>query len=76
MGGWVDGWVTGWVSGWGHSCQITKYEINLDLIKIIQFYLKIYDLWRHSHLWVSVWVVQWVNGWVGGWGQVKSLNIE
>ena len=58
------------------SCQITKYEINLDLIEIIQFYLKIYDLWRHPHLWVSVWVVQWVDGWVGGWGQVKSLNIE
>ena len=27
--------------------QIIKNWINLDLIEIIQFYLKIYDLWRH-----------------------------
>ena len=31
-------------------------QINLDLIKIIQFCWKIYDLWRHPHLWVDVWV--------------------
>ena len=43
-------------------CHITKYQINLDLIKIIQFYLKIM---RHPHLWVGVWV--------NGWGQVKWL---
>ena len=29
------------------SCQITKNEINFDLIEIIQFCLKICDLWRH-----------------------------
>ena len=44
------------------SCQITKYRINLDLIGIIQFCLKIYDLWRHPHLWVGVWVVGWIGG--------------
>ena len=33
---------------------------------MIQFCLKIYDLWRHSHLWVSVWVVGWMNGLMGG----------
>ena len=44
------------------SCQITKYQINLDLIKINQFYLKIYDLWRHPHLWVGGWVDGLVNG--------------
>ena len=54
-------WVDGCVDGWG-SCKITKYQINLDLIKIIQFCLKIYDLWRHPHLWVGVWVVRWVDG--------------
>ena len=54
------------------SCQITKNCINLDLIEIIQFCLKIYDLWRHPQLWMSVWVV----GCLDGWGHVKSLNIE
>ena len=51
------------------SGQNTKYEINLDLIKIIQSCLKIYDLWRHSHLWVGVWVVGWMGrlmGWLMG----------
>ena len=52
----------------GGSGQITK-NLNLELINIIQFWLKIYDLWRHSHLWVG-------DGWVNGWGHVKSLNIE
>ena len=49
--------------------QIIKNQINLDLIEIIQFCLKIYDLLRHPHLWV-VW-------WMGGlicesmvWGKV------
>ena len=55
------------VGGWVGSGNITKYQINLDLIEIIQFCLKIYDLLRHLHLWVGVWI----NGWVNGWGQVK-----
>ena len=42
-------------------CQITKNQINLELIKIIQFCLKIYDLWRRPHLWVGVWVVGWMG---------------
>ena len=59
--------------------QIIKNQLNLDLIKIIQFFLKIYDLLRHPHLWVVVgWMDglmdRWVNGWVNGWGQVKSLK--
>ena len=37
MGGWINGWINGWVSGWGH---VTKNQINLELIKIIQFCLK------------------------------------
>ena len=48
------------------SHQITKNLINLDLIKIIQFYLKIDDLWRHHHLWVGVWVVGWMGWLMGG----------
>ena len=38
---WVDRWFSG---SMGESGQITKTLINLDVIKIIQFYLKIYDL--------------------------------
>ena len=38
------GWMGGSVGQWVESGQITKSLINLDLIKIIQFYLKIYDL--------------------------------
>ena len=45
--------------------QITKNQINLDLIEIIQFCLKIYDLLRHPHLWMGGWVYGWLGGWVG-----------
>ena len=38
------------------SCEIIKNLINLNLTKIIQFCLKIYDLWRHPHLWVVGWM--------------------
>ena len=39
--GWVVGWVTGSMGGIG---QMTKNLISFDLIEIIQFSLKIYDL--------------------------------
>ena len=68
IGGWVDQWVNGWVNGsgqWVGPGQIIKNRINLDLIEIIQFCLKIYDLLIHPHLWVGVWVVGWMGGWVG-----------
>ena len=42
--------------------QIIKNRINMDLIEIIQFCLKIYDLLTHPHLWVGVWVVGWISG--------------
>ena len=51
------------------SSQLTNNGINLDLIEIIQFCLKIYDLLRHPHLWVGVWVVGWVSG---SMGEVRS----
>ena len=77
--------MVGYVSGsMGGSGKITNYLINLDIIEIIQFCLKIYDLWRHLDLWVGVYVVGWMGGsvgqwvvqWVNGWGQVILLNIE
>ena len=48
------------------SGQIIKNRINLDLIEIIQFCLKIYDLLRHPHLWVGGWVVGWISGLMDG----------
>ena len=60
----MDGWFSGSMGGSG---QITKNLINLDLIKIIKFCLKIYDLLRHPHLWVGVW-----DQWVGS-GQMTYL---
>ena len=42
--------------------QIIKNQINLDLIEIILFCLKIYDLLRHPHLWMGG-----LGGWVDGW---------
>ena len=64
---------------WVGSGQITKNLINLDLIEIIQFCLKIYDLLRHPHLWVGGWLGGWVVGWMGGlicesMGGVRSYN--
>ena len=66
MGGWVVGWMGGLIceSMGGVPGRITKYPINLELIEIIQFCLKICDLLRHLHLWVGVWVVGWMGGWV------------
>ena len=65
--GYVCGWMGGSVGQWVGSGHITKYQINLGLIEIIQFCLKIYDLLRHPHPWVGVWI----NGWINGCGQVK-----
>ena len=58
---------------WVGSCQISKSQINCDLIEKIQFCLKIYDLWRHpTHGWVDGWVIVWVRV----LGHVGSLKIE
>ena len=60
MGGWVDWWVN---------------RINLELIEIIQFCLKICDLLRYPHLWVGVWVVVWISGLMdGSMGGVRSYH--
>ena len=52
---------------WVGSGHITKYRINLDLIKIIKFCLKIYDLLRHP-LPMGGCMGQWV-----GSGQMTNL---
>ena len=69
MGGWLGG-------SMGGSGEITNYLINLDIMEIIQYSLKIYNLLRHPHLWLDVWVDGWVNMWVNGWNQVISLKIK
>ena len=51
---------------WVGTGQIIKNRINLYLIEIIQFCLKIYDLLRHPHPWVGVWVDGWFSGSMGG----------
>ena len=61
MVGCMDQWVDQWV-GSGQMTNLIKFE----LIYIIRFCLKNYDLWRHPYLWV--------DGWVDGWAHVKSLN--
>ena len=67
--------MVGCVSGsMGGSGEITNYLINLDIMEIIQYCLKIYNLLRHPHLWLDVWVDGWVNMWVNGWDQVISLK--
>ena len=69
--------MVGCVSGsMGGSGEITNYLIKLDIMEIIQYSLKIYNLLRHPHLWLDVWVDGWVNMWVNGWDQVISLKIK
>ena len=63
VGGWVGQLVNGWVNGFG-SGEITNYLVNLDIIEIIQFCLKIYDLLETPPP-MGGWVdgcVQWVKG--------------
>ena len=60
---------------WVGPGQIIKNQINLDLIEIIQFCLKINDLLRHPHLCVGVWVVGWMGGFIcESMGGVRSYN--
>ena len=53
--------------------------ITLQLIKIFQFRLKIWNLWKIPHPWVGVWFGGLLGGWVGWWvgsGQItKNLKI-
>ena len=58
------------VGGWVGSGQMTKNLINLDLIEIIQFCLKINDLLRDPPP-MGGCVGGWVGQWFNWWGQVK-----
>ena len=51
-----------WVGEGVGPGQIIKNQINLDLIEIILFCLKIYDLLRHPPP-----MVGWMGGWMDGW---------
>ena len=55
----------GCMGQWVGSGQMTNL-IKLELINIIWFCLKIYNLSRHPYLWV--------DGWVSGWAHVKPLK--
>ena len=59
-----------WVSGLKR--EINKNLIKLDLIEIIPFCLKIYDLWAHSHLWIGGWLGGWVGQWFGSCQIIKN----
>ena len=60
----------------GGTHRISQNSIALELIKIFQFCLKIWNLWRLAHPQVGVLLGGWVGGWVGWWwGQVKTLKI-
>ena len=72
--GWVCGRMAGSVGQWVGSGQITKNLINLDLIEVIQFCLKIYDCRDTPPTRPPMGGC--VGGWVGQWvGQVKWLKI-
>ena len=55
----------GCMGQWVGSGQMTNL-IKLELINIIWFCLKIYNLSRHPYLWV--------DGWINGWAHVKPLK--
>ena len=50
----------------GGSGHITKPQINLDLIEIIQFCLNDLCFIETPHLWVGIWVDGWFSGSMGG----------
>ena len=70
MGVWVVGWMGGFIcESMGGEGHITKNRINLELIEIIQFCLKICDWLRHRH----GWVVGWFSGLMSGsMGRTRS----
>ena len=76
MGALVVGKMGGSMGQWVGSGHITKYQINLDLIEIIQFCLKIYDLLRHPYLWVGVWVDGWFSRSKGGVRSYYLISIK
>ena len=61
----------------GGTPGIGQNSITLELIKIFEFCLKIWNLWRIPHPWVDAWFGGWVDGWgAWWWDQVKSLKFN
>ena len=50
----------------GGTLGISQNSIALELIKMFQFRLKIWNLWRLPHPWVGVLLGGWVGGLMGG----------
>ena len=50
----------------GETPGISQNWIALELIKIFQFRLKIWNLWRLPHPCVGIWFGGWVGGLMGG----------
>ena len=71
----LGGCMGGWVGQWVGSCQISKSQIFCYLIEKIEFCLKIFDLWKHPHIWVSLWVDYCVGQWVGSC-QITKISIN
>ena len=69
----MGGCIVRWVGWWVGSGQNTKNLKNFDLIEIIEFCLKIYDLLIHLHPHPHPWVGQWV-----GLGQMTNnwINLD
>ena len=60
----------------GGTPGISQNSIALELIKIFQFRLKIWNLWRLPHPWVVYGLVGWWVGWWVASGQnTKNLKI-
>ena len=79
MGGCMSSWIVGWMGGsvgqWVGSGHITKYQINLDLIEIIQFCLKIYDLLETPPP-MGGCMGEWVGEWVGSGQVTNSIKLK
>ena len=71
MGAWIVLWMGGSVSQWVGSGHIAKYRINLDLIEIIKFCLKIYDLLRHPPP-----IGGCIGEWVGSGQMTNFIKLE
>ena len=58
----------------GGTPRISQNSITLELIKIFQFCLKIWNLWRLPHPWVGALLGGWVGWWVGSGQNTKNLK--
>ena len=59
---WVCGWLSGCLGQWVGSGQIIKYQINLDLIRIIQLFEDLHFVETTPAM--DGCVGGWMDGWV------------